>query len=604
MYSEQPKNSGGLLVVVIATLVFGGLIAGRFLIFELRARSAAGATPPVSANISDPGSSQSAGRNGAVNDSGTGPVEVLLLTSDTKAEWLHTVTDPFNAAGHTTASGRLIHVTVQGHGSPGQSQQRLIDGQLQPTLWSPGDISWVDTANQVVRDLGQPPLVSETCPRLVYAATGFAMWRPKAEALGWPDTPIGWRTLVDLAADPQGWAAYGHPEWGQFKFGHTHPAHSTTGFSMLATLAYAALDRTDGLTPELVKSAPVVEAFRTVELNTYHYGTSTRSISVLMAQRGPSYLHAITSSETSVLATNHYQADVMRFPYVFIFPAEGTFWSDNPACLVDRDWVSPDQREAAQIYRDYLLAPQQQDAAVTIGLRPANPQVALHDPISLPFGTDPRVSPQSVPPLETVSGPTAQAIIDTFELTKKKATIVLLLDTSGSMIGTKIRSAASGSHQFLQALADEDIIALYQFNDQLEHMGRTGPAAVVLEDLTRALAGIEAGGFTVLHEAVCAAVHEAERLKSADAAAGMRRLYGVVLLSDGADNGSELTEAELFACLPKGEDAEGIKIFTIAYGEDADQDLLARVAEQTNGRLFTADPESLDQVYLAISAEQ
>ena len=25
----------------------------------------------------------------------------------------------------------------------------------------------------------------------------------------------------------------------------------------------------------------------------------------------------------------------MRFPFAFIFPAEGTFWMDNPACLLD-----------------------------------------------------------------------------------------------------------------------------------------------------------------------------------------------------------------------------------------------------------------------------
>jgi hypothetical protein len=62
------------------------------------------------------------------------PVEVLLLTSDTKAEWVHTVTEPFNAAQFTTANGRPIVVTVQGHGSPGESQQAIIDGTLESSL--------------------------------------------------------------------------------------------------------------------------------------------------------------------------------------------------------------------------------------------------------------------------------------------------------------------------------------------------------------------------------------------------------------------------------------------------------------------------------------
>ncbi len=47
-----------------------------------------------------------------------------------------------------------------------------------------------------------------------------------------------------------------------------------------------------------------------------------------------------------------------------------------------------------------------------------------------------------------------------------------------------------------------------------------------------------------------------------------------------------------------------VKVFTIAYGEDADEDLLLRIANRTNGKAFAGDPASLEQIYLAISAEQ
>ena len=81
----------------------------------------------------------------------------------------------------------------------------------------------------------------------------------------------------------EGWGRYGHPEWGQFKFGHTHPEQSSTGFNILASLAYAAAGKTEGLTPEDVRSQAVVEAFRRLERDTYHYGTSTRSLLTVMA---------------------------------------------------------------------------------------------------------------------------------------------------------------------------------------------------------------------------------------------------------------------------------------------------------------------------------
>ena len=56
--------------------------------------------------------------------------------------------------------------------------------------------------------------------------------------------------------------------------------------------------------------------------------------------------------------------------------------------------------------------------------------------------------------------------------------------------------------------------------------------------------------------------------------------------------------------LPTGEDVEGTKIFTIAYGEDADADLMLRIANRTNGQTFTGNPENIDRIYNSISAEQ
>jgi len=82
-------------------------------------------------------------------------------------------------------------------------------------------------------------------------------------------------------------------------------------------------------------------------------------------------------------------------------------------------------------------------------------------------------------------------------------------------------------------------------------------------------------------------------------------LYGIVLLSDGEDTIGRPTENQMFAtCLPANAEADGIKIFPIAFGEGADTDVLTRIANVTGGRMFTADPASISSVYLSISAEQ
>ncbi|NEQ27778.1 MAG: hypothetical protein F6K28_54030, partial [Microcoleus sp. SIO2G3] len=58
------------------------------------------------------------------------------------------------------------------------------------------------------------------------------LWAPEAEGTittwsqvrsGWPDEPIGFADILALSQDPEGWAAFGHPEWGPFRLGKTNP---------------------------------------------------------------------------------------------------------------------------------------------------------------------------------------------------------------------------------------------------------------------------------------------------------------------------------------------------------------------------------------------
>ena len=127
----------------------------------------------------------------------------------------------------------------------------------------------------------------------------------------------------------------GHQEWGQFKFGHTHPDYSNTGLLMLTALAYSTESKTSGLTANEVYSDAVVQAFHDLEQNTYHYGIQNRPLMQILAQRGPGYLHAITSSEAEVLKANAEYAATLPYPLVFIFPSKGTYWSEQPYCILE-----------------------------------------------------------------------------------------------------------------------------------------------------------------------------------------------------------------------------------------------------------------------------
>ncbi|MGD8805674.1 MAG: substrate-binding domain-containing protein [Chloroflexota bacterium] len=530
-------------------------------------------------------------------------VLVTLASSNTKESWLDQVVAQFNAAGRTTAAGNRIVAEVE-HVTSGGSMNAILDGSLMPVAWSPGDGSWVEQINQSWQQRTNKPINSQACQPTVYAPLGFALWRPMAEALGWPDTPIGWDTIVDLAADPDGWASYGRPEWGQFRFGHTHPAYANSGLLSMTAFVHGIVGRQEQLTPAQVYEAE--DAMRALEQTTSKYGRQAPAMLDLMARQGPSFLHGAAVPEADTVRFNVERGDELQFPLAFIFPSGGTIWADHPYCILDNaEWVSQEQAEAAAIFRDYLLDRDQQELAVDNYLRPLDSTIALHAPMTLENGTDPRVTTETVPALPSPDADVSAAVIDLFRITKRKATVIIALDVSGSMEGDKIRSATAATGEFLGRLDPNDEVALLTFSDGVTLLSEPARVGDVVEGLAGRVASLIASGNTALYDAVCQATTMAAAMKAQDEAAGESRLYGVVLLSDGEDTVGEPTENQMFVtCLPANAEADGVKIFPVAFGEDASEDVLERIATVTGGRMYSADPASISNVYLSISAEQ
>jgi Ca-activated chloride channel family protein len=550
------------------------------------------------------GSSSDDSDEGVVSDSvPEGSVLVTLASSNTKRNWLDQITVQFNASNQRTSQGSEIVVKVR-HVTSGGSMNAILDGDLQPVAWSPGDQSWVDQANDSWRQRTNKPITSSDCQPTIYAPLGFAMWRPMAETLGWPDTPIGWDTIVELAADPEGWAIYGRPEWGKFRFGHTHPAYANSGLLSMTGFVYgiAGID----LTAADIYSDETQQAMFQLEQNTSKYGRQAPPLLDLMAREGASYLHAAAVPEADTVRMNLERGSELSFPLAFIFPAGGTIWADHPYCILDNtDWVDEELSEAASIFLDYLLSREQQALAIDNYLRPLDSSIPLHAPLDLASGTDPNVSPETVAALPSPNSEISNAVIDIFMINKRKATVIVVLDVSGSMEGDKIRSAREATAEFLSRLHPDDEVAVLIFSDLVTKLGDASRVGDVVEGLSQRVEGLLADGNTALYEAVCDAAKAIERLRFEDTETGESRLYGIVLLSDGEDTVGHITENQMFAtCLPANAEADGVKIFPIAFGETADTGVLSRIATVTGGRLFQADPESIGNAYLSISAEQ
>jgi Ca-activated chloride channel family protein len=531
-----------------------------------------------------------------------GTVLVSVASSNTKQTWLDNVAAKFNASNPKTASGKNIQVQVK-HVTSGASLEDIQNGLLKPVVWSPGDQSWTAQLNQTWQQRNNRPVASEACKPTIYAPVGFVMWRPMAELLGWPDKPIGWDTIVALANDPNGWATYGRPEWGKFRFGHTHPEYANSGLLAMTSFVYGVSSKGLNLTAQDVYAPEVEEAMRALEQSTAKYGRSAPAILDLMARQGTSYLHAAAVPEADAVKFNVERGSELSQPFAFIFPEQGTLWGDHPYCILNNaDWVDADQLEAAKVFEAYLLAKEQQEMAIDAYLRPLDKTIPLRSPMVLENGTDPSVTIDTYPVLPSPSADIGKAVIDLFKITKRKATVLLVLDISGSMEGDKIKTARDATVEFLQRLDANDNVGVMVFNDVVTSFAEPTRAGDVAETLSERVGGLLADGSTNLYGAVCEAVEQMEALKDAGTE---NRLYGIVLLSDGEDTVEQVTENQMFAtCLPANAEADGIKIFPIAFGEDADTDVLSRIAAVTAGQMFKADPASISNVYLSISAEQ
>ena len=196
-------------------------------------------------------------------------------------------------------------------------------------------------------------------------------------------------------------------------------------------------------------------------------------------------------------------------------------------------------------------------------------------------------------------------MIDIFNINKRKATILVVIDVSGSMEGDRIKTARTATAEFLQRLDPNDEVGVMIFSDtpvMLEPPARVGDIG---EGLGQRVEGLVANGNTALYESVCDATDALLKIQQKDVADGESRLYGIILLSDGEDTVGTVTENQMFAtCLPSQAEADGIKIFPIAFGEGADQAVLDHIANVSGGRMFTAEPDSIGDIYISISAEQ
>ncbi|HUJ56987.1 MAG TPA: VWA domain-containing protein [Kofleriaceae bacterium] len=539
------------------------------------------------------------GKSGGPKQGSGGPVArpdaviVRIAYSSEKKAWFDEAVPAFQATHPTTPAGRPIQIDARSYGS-GEAASAILDGSFRAHVFAPASGAYVNLLNQTWQT-GATPHAKPLSPAgepLVLSPIVIAMWKPMAEALGWPGKDIGWKQLIAVSKDPRGWGAYGHPEWGSFKLGHTHPEYSNSGLLAVLAEAFAGAGKTRGLARDDLAAKSTRDYLGAIESAIVHYGKSTGLFTDAMLARGPGYMSACVTYENLVIES--YGKPGAAFPLVAVYPVEGTFWADHPYAILDAEWVGADERAGAQAFLAFLKARPMQQRALALGFRPADSSIAMAAPIDAAHGVDPK-QPQTL--LEMPGADVLGALLDAWRHEKKAADVMIVFDHSGSMEGEPLTEAKAGAKAFLESLGDRDSVAIEVFDDHVPpppepvELARARPALEKLVD------DMFASGGTALYDAIGASY----KVMAARARRDPGRIHALVVMTDGKDESSrELSLDQLLAQLAP-EDAQ-VKVFTIAYGDDADPRVLEQIASAGQGTSVKGAPDTIVQVYRDLSA--
>jgi Ca-activated chloride channel family protein len=493
--------------------------------------------------------------------------------------WLEEMVEEFNDSRTKTDANKPIYVELTSKDA-GRSITEMTSGDEPPSLWVPDDTVWVD----VLEAEGVSAFAGD-CVSIVESPLIIAMWRPVAESLGWPGRELGWLDVGSLAADPSAWQYYSGGQFGpSLRLGHTHPGLSGTGAATLLAVVQAAQSKTTAVSVDEIQQPIVQASVGAFEGAVSWFSNNTDTLGETMRDRGINFLGAAIMYESTAVYYGNQHPGIVP-----VYPFEGTYMAKFPACI--NQSADADVIEAATIFREFLLDNPAQENALVKGFRPVNDQVELDDPADALQGVD-LDQPKIV--FEAPSVDAIYAVQDLWQAARKNVNLVMLLDVSGSMDGSKLRAVQESAVQFIRQMGDDDFFTLITFSNQPEILTQYSKISQSRDFLDPLIRSLEANGDTQLYDAI----GEAAALISRTTTSEMTN--AIIVLTDGMDTAS--TRYSFNQQLIEVAIANNTTIFAIAYGSDANETLLADLAFQANGNFYLGDEAGIAEIYQEMSA--
>jgi Ca-activated chloride channel family protein len=318
--------------------------------------------------------------SGATALGGSGPggkITIGIAYGTEKRHWLQWAVEEFARR----SEGQTVQVDLIPMGSM-EGAHAILDRDERIHVWAPASKMYLNTflrdweakyqGNPIVRgeDLALTPMV-------------IVMWRERYDAFMIKAPEVSLKILGYGMNAKTGWGAIaGKPEWGHFKFGHTHPNQSNSGLMTLVLLAYGYHQKRSGLTVSDVMSRDFQDYLAWFERGVTGLSNSTGNMMREMIYKGPVSFDGLMVYES--VAIDYFKKAEGRWGQLHVVYPDYNIWNDNPYYILDTPWTTEAHQRAAGVFLEFLMSEPIQARALDHGFRPGNTSVPIRGPGS-PF---------------------------------------------------------------------------------------------------------------------------------------------------------------------------------------------------------------------------
>lgn len=618
--TTRPSYPRWIRIAVVASVVVICLVAAALVLPAVLNTGGPGTTQPAT---STPPADAVLPQDHPAATAGAAPcVPLNVLASLENADMVRSLAAAYQAKPRSV-EGKCVTVNVTQEKSGvaairRASQFASTPAADRPAVWLPDSTAWLRVAEDKAVATGStlppdrsPNAASDTAS---VARSGIVVAMPAsmAKAIGWDSKAPSWADVFAAAKDPGVWERLGHADWGKFKFGKASPTVSTSGLMGLVASYGVAGGNLRDIKGDQLSEPSVISKVKDGELSTSHYMATPEHFLWHARQADDAgdvseFLSAAIIDEKSVWDYNRgissndgvtkQAGPAPKEPLLAIYPTDGVLVADNPAVALTGDWVSSQQRLAADDFLAYAKTEQGQDVVTTTGYRTIQDKV---DPTVAATG-------HYAQSLQPVPLPSADVLVNaqkSFPKVRKRARALFLLDVSGSMGQeiapgvTRLQGAKNAVTRALDHFTDDDKLGLAAFSHVADGplapglVSPVSPFKTNKGDLLAKLNALQPVAYTPLFEAVGQfAAEQASEYNDSE-------INTIVLLSDGKNDTNHPGDLKsLTEQLGHQHHSTPVLVFTLAYGADADTESLKAIAKASGAHFYDAtDPNRLDAV--------